>query len=404
MSNKFIETRGSTLSHSRQGLPLSSPKDFKSEKNIPSLLSVRSPRKISRRVRDFFKINVQTGAKLSGEQKSFLAQVLMHELDEGARILQVCGEFEKAQMMHHFNHPMHLSQQVQLLRSWLEEDKIKKREPEWVQSGNKIRNNQIGSFAAALPTGPLFAFSSEGILYKDRNEDALLITPQKGVLAVLDGMGGHIGGNIASGLVVDFLEYALFQDQNLEQAIFFANEALLQRVQNDPTLGGSAFMGTTLVCAQIQKNKLRCLNIGDSKCVVIRQGKVCAQSRDHTNGQDLLREGLIDQDTAHQLNHILSRCLGQESIIPHRDLEGFNFELKKGDRVLLLSDGITDNFYSLDFSLQDLARIASHGSLEEAVQKIYHVTIDRVRKDILPTGKKAKPDNLTVVLYEHQLA
>ncbi len=400
MSNKFIETRGPSISQLRPDLGLSF-KNPNSEKSIPNLISVRSPRKISRRVRDFFKIDVHTGAKLSNEQRAFLAQVLMHELDEGARILQVCEEFEKAQMMHHFNHPMHLSQQVQLLRSWLAEEKIMKREPEWVQSGNKIRNNQIGSFAASLPTGILFAFSSEGILYKERNEDALLITPQKGIMAVLDGMGGHVGGNIASGLVVDFLEYALLQDYTLEEAIFFANEALLQRIQNDPSLGGSAAMGTTLVCTQILKNKLRCLSSGDSKCIVIRQGKVCAQSRDHTNGQELLREGLVDYETAHQLNHILSRCLGQESIIPNRDLENFSFELKKGDRILLASDGITDNFYSIDFSLQELAKLASHGTLEEAVQKIYHTTLNRIRKDILPTGKAAKPDNLTVILYEH---
>lgn len=365
-------------------------------------VQVREPQKIPRKLREFFKVDLKTGSLLTTERKIFLSQVLMHEIDEGSRCLQRAGKAEIAEMISATHPRLHLSNQLRVLRESLEEKSISEQSPELISQGLKIRNNQVGQISGKFKEGSFYALSSEGVLYKNRNEDALLVEADKQVLAVLDGMGGHRAGNIASGILVDFLEYGLQHGMNLEQAIYFGNEAVLQRSKNDAKLGGPYPMGSTLVMAQIQGDKLKTVNVGDSKLIVLRQGKIVFETLDHTNGQTLFREGLIDVDTAHFLNHILSRNLGTDPILPNRDLEKSSFSLKTGDRICLMTDGITDNFYSKSFDLNELVSLVSKGNLADCAQKVQQLTFERMKSGKLANGYRAKPDNLSLILYQHQ--
>lgn len=368
----------------------------------PSHTQIREPQKIPRKLREFFKVDLKTGSTLPNDRKIFLSQVLMHEIDEGSRILYRAGKNEIAEIVHSSHPRMHLSNQLRLLRDSLEEKSMAELTPETVTQGFKIRNNQSGTLGGKFKEGSFYALCNEGILYKGRNEDAILIEPEKQALAVLDGMGGHRGGNVASCIMTDFLEYGLQHGMSLEQAICLGNEAILQRAKNDPQLGGAYPMGTTLVITQIQGDKLKTVNVGDSKLIVIRQGKIVFETLDHTNGQSLFREGLVDVDTAHFLNHILSRNLGTDPILPNRDLDKSSFSLKTGDRVLLMSDGISDNFYSPNFKLDELAALATKGDLAECVQLIHQKCLERMKQGKLASGYRAKPDNLSLILYQHQ--
>ncbi len=401
MSTKTFETAEGRYS-ALQPDALLEPSPTRLDLALCEPVQVREPQKIPKKIRDFFRIDLKTGLPLSTEKRIFLSQVLMHEFDEGARLLQKAGRHEIADFVKS-NHPqMHLSNQLRLLRDTLEEKSISETAPEEVRGGNKIRNNQTGRISGKSKNGIYFGFSSEGVLYKGRNEDALLVDPDQEFIAVLDGMGGHRGGNIASGVMTDFIEYGLHHGMNSEQALCFANEAILQRARNDAKLGGLYPMGTTLVCAEIQGNKLKTIHVGDSKLLVIRQGKIVFETQDHTNGQCLYREGLVDLDTAHFLNHILSRNLGSDPILPNRDLEKNTFLLKTGDRVLLASDGITDNFYSEKFTLEELAQIVSGESLESCAQKVKDLCLQRMKEGKLASGYRAKPDNISLALYQYQ--
>src|SRR5207244_9947709 len=135
----------------------------------------------------------------------------------------------------------------------------------------------------------------------------------------------------------------------------------------------------------------------DSKLSIIRKGKIILETKDHTNDQDLLKNRVIYLETAHFLNHILSRSLGCDSIFATRDLEKTELKLKSQDRVLLATDGITDNFFAYDFSLSELAKIASLKTLEEAVEKISTTCKDRIKKGHLPSGYASKGDNMTLL-------
>ncbi len=365
-------------------------------------VEVKSERELPAKIFHYFKVDSKTGIPFKKEKQLFLAQVLCHELEEGIRILERLGRKEQVQLLQSPSPKMHLENQIQLLREWFKQNPLRDLPPERVFSALKLRNNQNGSASAIFNTGQVAGFTSHGLFYKDQNQDALLMVPERSVLAVLDGMGGHVAGHIASGVLTDFLEYALKHGLPLEKAIEFANEAVIQRRRNDSSLGGMYPMGTTLVCAEIKNNELHSVHMGDSKLLLIRQKKIIHETQDHTQGQDLLREGLVDLETAHSLNHLLSRCLGTDSILSNRDLSCSRIPLKKGDRVLLASDGITDNFFSRDFSLTELAEVASLASLEESVQQVQNLCVERIRKGSFAEGRSSKPDNLTLLLYEHR--
>ena len=79
------------------------------------------------------------------------------------------------------------------------------------------------------------------------------------VLLVCDGMGGHVGGAVASQLAVESIqEYLTNQKYNdlaeaLSNAIIYANKAILAYVHNHPELGG---MGTKGVALVVKENTL----------------------------------------------------------------------------------------------------------------------------------------------------
>lgn len=381
--------------------PKSPTREMLESIEVASSVSVRDVAEIPKRVFNYFKVDPKTDQPLSEASRILAAQSYMHELDEGVRVLALAGKREEVKFFIEKNVRIHLNNLIVLLREWLADSSVTHLSPEKVSLKLKIRNNQIGKISSRFLKGKVVGFTSEGILYKNRNEDALLVYPERGILAVLDGMGGHAGGNIASGIGVDFLEYGLKKQMPLEKAIEYANEAILQRTKSDPRLSGKTPMGTTLVSCEIRGDDLKSLHSGDSKLMVIRKGKVVFETKDHTNGQDLLRTDVVDLETAHFLNHILSRSLGCDSIFATRDLEKSEMKLKSGDRVLLASDGITDNFFNHDFSLPELAKLAGKGEIEEACQNIFAVCKERIQKGHLPNGYASKGDNITLLIYEH---
>src|SRR5262249_34812213 len=279
------------------------------------------------------------------------------------------GRRSEAKAVGNFSNSLHLTQRLELIRNLMRQPESEELPPERVRGQPKARNNQIGAYRCALGAHSALAVTEVGIDYKERNEDAFLMMPDRKVLALADGMGGHVAGHIASGIAVDFFE-GVHYGLELDDAVTFANEAILARSHSDPQLGGMHPMGCTFAAIELRHTLLKVAHVGDTKAMVGRQGKICFDSYDHTQGQELLREGLIDKATALELNHILNRCLGIDSMRPQRDVELSSLILSPGDRVLLATDGITDNFFDDDFSLRELGQLASTGSLTQAAELI----------------------------------
>ena len=132
---------------------------------------------------------------------------------------------------------------------------------------------------------------------RQRNEDSMLVMPERSLSAVADGMGGHRGGAVASSLAIDALQDAFDRSafegrvhakgdvpkraRELAAAVHMTNECVRSMALADRELSD---MGTTLVAARFSPNKQRLYvgHVGDSRCYRLRQGKLRQLTTDHT--------------------------------------------------------------------------------------------------------------------------
>ncbi len=163
---------------------------------------------------------------------------------------------------------------------------------------------------------------------------------------VCDGMGGAAAGEIASSLAVDEMLRLLSGHgagssgnlpEAVEQAITAANEAIYTRGQRNQRLSG---MGTTLVALAVEESHVWVLNIGDSRCYRMRQGRLEQLTVDHSLVEEQVRSGRMSRAEALRspLRNVITRALGtQVRVTP----DVFGLEAEPGDLFLLCSDGLT---------------------------------------------------------------
>jgi protein phosphatase len=165
-------------------------------------------------------------------------------------------------------------------------------------------------------------------------------------------MGGSVGGQIASKLVLDNAFKIIGEEYNYElhpeemkgilQRVFVASQqAIAQKIKKEPSLTG---MGTTLTCVLIQDDKYVWGNIGDSRTYLLCNNDLKLITVDHTYVQDFIKETDgkdLPQSVLKQYGNYLQRALDggtdQADIFPQdKDFE----QLAEGDIFLLCSDGL----------------------------------------------------------------
>jgi serine/threonine protein phosphatase PrpC len=188
-------------------------------------------------------------------------------------------------------------------------------------------------------------------LLREVNEDSHLADPP--VFVVADGMGGHDGGDIASGIVTE--EFARLADVGYDarRGRHVIADTLLQcqrRLEeygdtHSGSDGGRWQGGTTAVIALLveQDGAPRWLlaNLGDSRIYRYSSGELVRVSVDHSVVQELIDAGEItERDAAvHPERHIVTRALGGRDR-PEPDY--FVLPLSDAERILLCSDGVTE--------------------------------------------------------------
>ncbi|HHT48410.1 MAG TPA: Stp1/IreP family PP2C-type Ser/Thr phosphatase [Firmicutes bacterium] len=171
------------------------------------------------------------------------------------------------------------------------------------------------------------------------NEDSIGC---KGMLLVLaDGMGGHQAGEVASALVVERVLALEAAGPDFKTALIAtlneANEALLAYASAHQECLG---MGTTVVVAKVEGDRLYVAHIGDSRAYLWRRGTCTQLTTDHSLVTELVRSGGITPEEAknHPQRNILTRALGAPGPI---EPEYQEFPVVAEDRLLLCSDGLT---------------------------------------------------------------
>ncbi|MBN2312229.1 MAG: Stp1/IreP family PP2C-type Ser/Thr phosphatase [Candidatus Hydrogenedentes bacterium] len=174
------------------------------------------------------------------------------------------------------------------------------------------------------------------------------------MLCVADGLGGHVGGEIASKLAVSVLKDVLKheappppqdseEDQGplpvIEQGIRAANDNIYQTNQDLVRTGRP--MGTTLLAALVTPRKVYIGNVGDSRCYHIRAGEIVAKTEDHSWVDEQVKLGLMSKAEAEQdaRRHIITRSIGTH---PEVEIDTYVWHVVPGDLLLLCTDGLVN--------------------------------------------------------------
>lgn len=232
------------------------------------------------------------------------------------------------------------------------------------------------------------AWRSEVGLQREGNEDSGFVSPN--ILAVADGMGGYIGGEIASRTVITKLaelnpilsnpelDHESREDL-LRTSIASMDSAIAEIGAQRPDLVG---MGTTLTSISLFNNYVLLLHVGDSRAYRVRGKKIEQISHDHTVVQELVDQGrlTLDEIADHPQRSFLTQAImGKENLTPIL----VAYPAVKGDKYLVCSDGLT--------AVVDEGKIAQ--ALQEDLQSAVNTLVDL-------TYKNGAPDNVTVIATE----
>ncbi len=219
---------------------------------------------------------------------------------------------------------------------------------------------------------------------RDHNEDSAFMEAKQGFFIVADGMGGHAAGEVASAMAVETVRQTLeaakaeieaFRKtpsdagrrglvQLLQSAVLQAHQAVYQRGQTETDKQG---MGTTLDVVLVAGGEAFVAHVGDSRTYLVRDGRSSQITTDHTVAEVLVIEGklTIEEAQVSPLRTILVNAIGVSADV---GVEMAHVTLKKGDRLLLCSDGLHDYFPVEEEIAQRMAADHPGDALKEMVE------------------------------------
>lgn len=219
---------------------------------------------------------------------------------------------------------------------------------------------------------------------RESNQDAYLVSEP--LFGVADGMGGHLAGDVASATAVETVkrlagDSAPHRPEDLAGYLKEANVTVWGRAQADNNLQG---MGTTFTLLHLRGDKGHLAHVGDSRAYLLRDGKLEQITEDHTLVERMVREGRIQRGEAahHPQRNIITRALGIEEDL---DVDILTLDLKRGDRLLLCSDGLS--------SMVEDVEIESLLAQNDDLQQIADRMVDAA-------NSAGGEDNVTVVIVE----
>src|SRR5258706_11494033 len=227
---------------------------------------------------------------------------------------------------------------------------------------------------------------------RENNEDRVLCDAERGIYAVIDGVGGESGGEIAAQTALEILKARLSRRTTdaarlVREAIALANKQIWERAQANPALAG---MACVLTVAVVDDGQATIGHVGDSRLYLLRAGEIRKITRDHSPIGSREDVGEISESEAmsHPRRHEIFRDVGSG---PHEpDEEGFidvtRIAFAPDAALLLCSDGLSD----LVTSGTILSTVEAHAS------DPHQVVAELVAAANAAGGK----DNVSVVLVE----
>jgi serine/threonine protein phosphatase PrpC len=193
---------------------------------------------------------------------------------------------------------------------------------------------------------------------RDHNEDSFLVDDELGLFALADGMGGHRGGEVASATAIETLREAFQGGADLRESVVAANDAVFERSTADDAVRG---MGTTLTAGVLSSDGVTLVigHVGDSRAYLLRDGSLARVTTDHSLVEELMAAGELTEEEAKSdpRRSMITRAVGLE---PGVDVDLHPVTLRRGDRLMFCSDGLTDMVSEdeIERMLEDLAEPA----------------------------------------------
>lgn len=216
------------------------------------------------------------------------------------------------------------------------------------------------------------------------------------VLAVSDGMGGALAGEVASKMAVESVcEKLLATDDDttltpenhdhllissLYNATLYANYLIHQQGRSDPQFQG---MGATFTGIGITPKSVDIIQVGDSRAYLVRNGKIYQVTKDQSLVQQLIDAQQISAEEAetHTLKNVILQALGaQNEIYP----VSARVQPHQNDVFLLCSDGLSNKV-----DAANIQRI-----ILESLEQLELACAELVKE----ANERGGEDNITVVL------
>lgn len=216
------------------------------------------------------------------------------------------------------------------------------------------------------------------------------------ILAVSDGMGGALAGEVASQMAMETVCKKLSGDdpektlspnetdislvEKLYDATVYANQLIHRQGRSDPQYNG---MGATFTGVGVTLDGVDLIQVGDSRAYLIRNAKIYQITKDQSLVQQLIDSGQISPEEAdtHALKNVILQALGAQNeiypvparLIPQRD-----------DILMLCSDGLSNKLPA-----EDLLKVINEylDNLEGACAQL-----------IKEANERGGEDNITVIL------
>lgn len=229
------------------------------------------------------------------------------------------------------------------------------------------------------------------------NQDAFAVIDEVGVWAVADGMGGHVGGEVAAQTAIATIQaeaaassYLLGNGQAsptdvLTDLISRAHGAILNRARSKLKGMGTTIVLLAIVSAPVSVAYLA--HVGDSRAYRFRLGTLTPLTKDHTLIEKYLERGILTTESAktHPERHVLTRALGVGATVKPTITA---FPILPDDLILLCSDGLTKMLED-----EDIRTVFAAGELDptQVCNRLVTAALDR-----------GGEDNVTVVVVAHR--
>lgn len=185
---------------------------------------------------------------------------------------------------------------------------------------------------------------------RENNEDYVGVFHNRSGISfvmVADGIGGHLGGDVASEMAVSHMgfrfEGANFSEPSdaikwITKEVEMENKQIIEKSNQYEDLSG---MGTTMVCAIFFEEKFIVANIGDSRGYLLRHKELYQLTEDHSVVNELIKRGELTVEDAknYPQKNMITRSLGISS---DADADIAVNDSESGDLLLLCTDGLTN--------------------------------------------------------------